>query len=60
MAAFMVDVPAGYRLSFEAAIASDVPLGGGLSSSAALEVSMATFLEEITGITVGGVEKALR
>lgn len=60
VAAFMVDVPAGHCLSFDAAIASDVPLGGGLSSSAALEVSMATFLEEITGVTVGGVEKALR
>lgn len=60
VAAFMKDVPSGYSLSFDAAIASDVPLGGGLSSSAALEVSMATLLEEITGVKVGGVEKALR
>lgn len=60
MAAFRKDVPDGHELSFDAAIASDVPLGGGLSSSAALEVSMATLLEELTGVPVGGVEKALR
>ncbi|CAB1107800.1 unnamed protein product [Ectocarpus sp. CCAP 1310/34] len=59
-AAFRKDVPEGYELSFDAAIASNVPLGGGLSSSAALEVSMATLLEEITGVRVGGVDKALR
>lgn len=56
----MKDVPPGHVLSFDAAIASDVPLGGGLSSSAALEVSVATLLQEITGIEVSGVEKALR
>lgn len=60
MAAFRKDVPEGYELSFDAAIASNVPLGGGLSSSAALEVSVATLLEEITGEKVSGVEKALR
>lgn len=60
VAAFRKDVPEGYELSFDAAIASNVPLGGGLSSSAALEVSMATLLEEITGVRVGGVDKALR
>lgn len=53
-------MPPGLVLSFDAAIASDVPLGGGLSSSAALEVSVATFLQEITGVEVSGVEKALR
>uniref|UniRef100_V9KSJ0 Galactokinase-like protein n=1 Tax=Callorhinchus milii TaxID=7868 RepID=V9KSJ0_CALMI len=32
---------------FKAVIASDVPLGGGLSSSASLEVAMYTFLQQI-------------
>ena len=40
-------------------IDSNVPLGGGLSSSAALEVATATLLEAITGRVVGQVEKAL-
>jgi galactokinase len=44
---------------FDALIHSTVPLGGGLSSSAALEVSMATLLEAITGKTLDPVEKAL-
>ncbi|CAM9152727.1 unnamed protein product [Laminaria digitata] len=58
--AYLGDVPRGFVLSFDAAIASDVPLGGGLSSSAALEVSVATLLEQITRVHVSGVEKALR
>lgn len=33
--------------SFEAIISTDVPLGGGLSSSAALEMSTCLFVEEI-------------
>ncbi len=48
-------MPAG----FDALIHSTVPLGGGLSSSAALEVSTATLLEAITGKTLEPVEKAL-
>jgi galactokinase len=44
---------------FDALIHSTVPLGGGLSSSAALEVSTATLLEIITGKTLDPVEKAL-
>jgi galactokinase len=44
---------------FDALIHSTVPLGGGLSSSAALEVSTATLLEAITGKKLGLVEKAL-
>jgi len=47
--------PAG----FDAFIHSTVPLGSGLSSSAALEVATATLLEVITGKTVDGVDKAL-
>ncbi|XP_068084501.1 galactokinase isoform X2 [Anabrus simplex] len=34
---------------FDAVISSNVPLGGGLSSSAALEVAVFTFLEALTG-----------
>jgi galactokinase len=34
---------------FEAVIMTTVPLGGGLSSSAALEVATYTFLEAVTG-----------
>ncbi len=40
-------------------IHSTVPLGGGLSSSAALEVATATMLELATGQTLDPVEKAL-
>jgi galactokinase len=47
--------PAG----FDALIHSTVPLGGGLSSSAALEVSTATLLEAVTGRKLDPVEKAL-
>ena len=41
------------------AVNSNVPLGGGLSSSAALEVATATLLESITGTRLDKVEKAL-
>ncbi len=44
---------------FDALIHSTVPLGGGLSSSAALEVATATLLEAITGQKLDPVEKAL-
>jgi len=44
---------------FDALIHSTVPLGGGLSSSAALEVSTATLLETITGKKLDPVDKAL-
>ncbi|HOX58616.1 MAG TPA: galactokinase [Candidatus Paceibacterota bacterium] len=47
--------PAG----FDAVLHSTVPLGGGLSSSAALEVATATLLEIITGQKLDPVEKAL-
>lgn len=40
------------------AVASDVPSGSGLSSSAALEVSIATALEALWGMPQGTVDKA--
>jgi galactokinase len=43
----------------DAAMLSTVPLGGGLSSSAALEVCTATLLEAATGEFIDPVEKAL-
>lgn len=39
----------GTLSSFDAAIVTSVPLGGGVSSSASLEVATYTFLEELTG-----------
>ncbi len=44
---------------FNALVHSNVPTGGGLSSSAALEVATATLLESVTDITMEPVEKAL-
>ncbi len=41
------------------AVASDVPLGGGLSSSAALEVSTASAIEGLVGVRLAPVGKAL-
>ena len=49
-----VPVPA-----FDAVIDADLPLGGGLSSSAALEVATATAIEAITAHALPLVEKAL-
>jgi len=46
-------------LSFDIAITTDVPLGGGLSSSAALEVATFTFLEGVTGNSRDKRQKAL-
>nr|XP_018901915.1 PREDICTED: galactokinase-like [Bemisia tabaci] len=52
---FEGDIP-----GFDALIISDVPMGGGLSSSAALEVATYTFLEELTKQrTKSLVQKAL-
>ncbi len=49
-----IDTPA-----FDAVIDSTVPLGGGLSSSASLEVATATLIETMTGQSVTPVRKAL-
>ena len=43
----------------DALMTSNVPLGGGLSSSAALEVGTATLIETVTGRKIDPVEKAL-
>ena len=40
-------------------IASNLPLAGGLSSSAALEVATATLAETVSGLTLDPVDKAL-
>jgi galactokinase len=57
LAGFMArDISPG---GFDALIHSTVPLGGGLSSSAALEVAMATLMEAMTGRTLEPAEKAL-
>ncbi len=45
--------------SFDAVFESNVPLGGGLSSSAALEVATATLVESLTNQTLDPTEKAL-
>ncbi|BAM81298.1 galactokinase [Cyanidioschyzon merolae strain 10D] len=44
--------------SFDAVVVSEVPLGGGVSSSAALEMACAVFLQEITGVSLDPVERA--
>jgi galactokinase len=44
---------------FWALAASDVPLGGGLSSSASIEVATATLIEAMTGTTLDPAAKAL-
>jgi galactokinase len=45
--------------AFDAVIESNLPYGGGLASSAALEVAAATLLELMTGQTLDPIEKAL-
>ena len=45
--------------SLDVLMQSTVPLGGGLSSSAALEVAAATLLEAVTGTKMSAVDKAL-
>lgn len=49
-----IDVPA-----FDGVIDSTVPLGGGLSSSAALEVSLALAIETLAGESLDGTKRAL-
>ena len=44
---------------FNAVINSNVPLGGGLSSSASLEVAVSTLMEKLGNVSFDKVEKAL-
>lgn len=48
------------EISFDAALYSNVPIGGGLSSSASLEVAIATMLEEMYNFNIPGMEKVVR
>jgi galactokinase len=63
---YMKVLPEKTSICLEIAVCGDVPLGSGLSSSAALEVAVATFIETIIkkkfpDIDIGGKkEKALR
>jgi galactokinase len=50
----------GYQpRGFDAVIHSTVPIGAGLSSSAALETAMASLLESVTGVTLDPIDKIL-
>jgi len=54
---FLVDAGVEVR-PFDAVISGTVPIGGGLSSSAAFEVAVARFLLDLAGRTLDGVELA--
>eukprot|EP00540_Astrosyne_radiata_P010037 CAMPEP_0116832178 /NCGR_PEP_ID=MMETSP0418-20121206/5749_1 /TAXON_ID=1158023 /ORGANISM="Astrosyne radiata, Strain 13vi08-1A" /LENGTH=421 /DNA_ID=CAMNT_0004461513 /DNA_START=93 /DNA_END=1358 /DNA_ORIENTATION=+ len=60
VAQYLSDLPESSSFELELAICGNVPLGSGLSSSAALEVSTARFLEEITKVQVSPKDRALR
>jgi galactokinase len=53
------ELPALQPRGFSAVVASDVPIGSGLSSSASLEVAMATLIEAMTSSTLDPMAKAL-
>ena len=53
VAQYLPDLPPGKTLAFDLAVAGDVPLGSGLSSSASLEVAAATFLERLIDRELG-------
>lgn len=44
---YLPDLPERFSVSFDLAVAGDVPLGSGLSSSASLEVAVARFVETV-------------
>src|SRR5215469_1837669 len=51
---------AGHKLrGFDAVVCSTVPIGAGLSSSAALEVAIATLLEAVCEVELEPIDKAL-
>ncbi len=45
--------------NLDLAVTSTIPMGAGLGSSAAIEVAMATVLEQVTGVQIDRLEKAL-
>lgn len=50
----------GHRVgAFEAVVAGDVPLGAGLSSSAAMEMAMGNFLKAMAGFEMAPMDMAL-
>eukprot|EP01041_Mallomonas_annulata_P002072 gene2072-4048_t len=56
---YLPNIPPDF--AFDAVVVSNVPLGSGLSSSAALEVAMATFIEKLCGLSdISPVIKARR
>ena len=59
IAGYLTETPSVQADSFVAVIHANVPLGAALSSSAALEVAVATLIETITGASVDPVRKAL-
>ena len=59
IAQYLKDLPEG-TCGFDAAVVSNVPLGGGLSSSASLEVAMATVIETMFHLSIPFKEKARR
>lgn len=53
-------VAAGHQVPFfDVAIQGNVPLGGGLSSSASLEVATAAFLQSLLGVPLDPIQRAL-
>lgn len=62
---YLAGVIAGFKhrslnpKGFQAIISSNVPIGAGLSSSAALEVATATLIETICGAALEPIDKAL-
>lgn len=65
LALFLERIKPNKKRPFRAIIATSVPIGGGLSSSASIEVAMCTFLEELyqgeyaNDLQLSKVEKAL-
>jgi galactokinase len=62
-ASYVLGVVAGFEVAnhvgnLDIAIASSVPLGSGLSSSASVEMAVATMLEQASGASMSGLQRA--